>query len=547
MYSTLFLSTTYLVARPSPYDLTMRIASIFIFVLAFPLLMFGQNATDALRYSMTESVATARNTALGGAMGAIGADFGILNVNPAGLGAYRSSEFMLSFGVFAHSTDSELIDGGVPAATNNGSRFTISNIGIVFSNQPRNKSWKASNFAIGYSRLNDYNQTFAFSGRNPGSITDRWAQNANFADPPGIPPEQLNAFEEALAYETGAIYDLDEQDGDWFYVTDYELNPNANLLRRQTVDRTGGQGEILLSYGANYNEKLLFGVTVGIPILNYDEEKNYEEEDLASDAVPFFNALRFEETLQTSGNGFNVKLGATYKVGKYFNVGAAYHSRTRYSLTDNFSTRITYDYTIDEERFVFTAPFDGPQEGNFNYNMSSPWAVLGNMSYVITIVDKKTMKKERIRKKEDAPRLFLGFLTAQFKYIDFSKARYDYSGRGNGDQFQFEEDLVNESIRNTLSQSLQMNFGAEYALGGLRVRGGLAMIQSPFEGDDTFNNTYSVGLGYRFERIFIDFAYQWNKMETLYIPYNAAFVPISEVENTTRLSRFILTAGYKWL
>ena len=64
---------------------------------------------------MTESLGTARNTALGGAMGAIGADFGVVNVNPAGLGAYRSSEFMLSLGVFAHSTESELIDGGIPA------------------------------------------------------------------------------------------------------------------------------------------------------------------------------------------------------------------------------------------------------------------------------------------------------------------------------------------------------------------------------------------------------------------------------------------------
>ena len=524
----------------------MRIILTSIFTLSC-FVASAQTVSDALRYSMTESLATARNTALGGAMGAIGADFGVLNINPAGLGAFRSSEFLLSAGVFSHSTDSEIRDGGIPAATNNGTRFTFTNVGFVIANQPRNKSWKASNFAVGFNRIGDYHQNFAYSGRNLGSITDRFSQNANLSDPPGIPPNELNAFEEALAYETGAIYDEDEDDGDWFYVTDYQLNPAARLLRRQTVDRTGGQGEILLSYGANYNEKLLFGVTVGIPLLNYEEIKNYEEEDAAIDEVPFFNALRFEETLETSGNGFNVKLGATYKVGKYLNIGAAYHSRTRYSLTDNFSTRLTYDYTIDQDRFVFTAPFNGPQDGSFNYNMSSPWAVIGNLSYLITIVDKKEMKKQRIRKKENAPRLFLGFLTAQIKYVDFSKARFDFSGRGNGDQFEFEENLINDAISSSLSSSIQMNFGAEYALGGLRVRGGLIMTQSPFEGDSSFNNTYSVGLGYRFERIFVDLAYQWNKTETLYIPYTAQFVPITEVDNTTRRNRFMLTVGYKWL
>ena len=239
---------------------------------------------------------------VGGAMGALGADFGTIDINPAGTGAYRSSEFVFTGMVLSQTTSSELIDGGIPATDNTETRFSVSNIGIVFATQPRNKTWKASNFAVGYNKTADYALAFAYSGRNLGSITDRWKQNAD-----GLAPNQLDGFESGLAYDVEAIYDLDDPPN-LIYETDYQMNPNAELLRRQTVDRSGTNGEVLLSYGANYNEKLLFGITMGIPIVRYEEEKNYEEEDDISDPVPYFNALRFEESLRISGNGFNIKL-----------------------------------------------------------------------------------------------------------------------------------------------------------------------------------------------------------------------------------------------
>jgi hypothetical protein len=230
----------------------------------------AQTSTEALRYSTTDVFGTARSIALGGAMGALGADFSVVNVNPAGTGAYRSSEFLISGMILAQKTSAELVDGGIPASENSDTRFAISNIGVVFATQPRNRTWKASNFAIGYNKVADYNLDFNYSGRNRGSITDRWAENAQ-----NVPPSELNAFEELLAYETGAIYDLEPPDTT--YETDYQLNPQADLLRRQTVTRTGGNGEVVLAYGANYNEKLLFGITLSIPILSYEENKNYEE------------------------------------------------------------------------------------------------------------------------------------------------------------------------------------------------------------------------------------------------------------------------------
>ena len=116
----------------------------------------SQNPTDALRYSMTEVLGTARSISLGGAMGAIGADFSTIAVNPAGIAAFRSSEFLITGAVLSQSTESILLDGGIPATTTSHTRFALSNLGLVFASRPKNQKWMASNFALGYNKIADY-------------------------------------------------------------------------------------------------------------------------------------------------------------------------------------------------------------------------------------------------------------------------------------------------------------------------------------------------------------------------------------------------------
>ena len=60
----------------------------------------AQTEIDALRYSKSDIVGTARFSAMAGAYGALGADFTTLSYNPAGIGFYQFSElsFTPSFG-----------------------------------------------------------------------------------------------------------------------------------------------------------------------------------------------------------------------------------------------------------------------------------------------------------------------------------------------------------------------------------------------------------------------------------------------------------------
>ena len=60
--------------------------------------LWAQDPTDALRYSWTISSGTARQQAVGGAMASLGGDLSATFVNPAGLGFYKTGDFVVSPG-----------------------------------------------------------------------------------------------------------------------------------------------------------------------------------------------------------------------------------------------------------------------------------------------------------------------------------------------------------------------------------------------------------------------------------------------------------------
>src|SRR3954466_3271032 len=59
---------------------------------------FAQVPEDAVRYSWYPQNGTARNMAIGGAMGSLGGDITATFVNPAGLGFYKTGELVLTPG-----------------------------------------------------------------------------------------------------------------------------------------------------------------------------------------------------------------------------------------------------------------------------------------------------------------------------------------------------------------------------------------------------------------------------------------------------------------
>src|SRR5580658_4983078 len=101
---------------------------------AFLLMVAGtalaQNETDVLRYSQLTFGGTARSSAMAGSMGALGADFSTLSVNPAGIGVYRRSEISITPQITFQSTGSTY---NGTSSDDQKMNMNLGNIGIVLT------------------------------------------------------------------------------------------------------------------------------------------------------------------------------------------------------------------------------------------------------------------------------------------------------------------------------------------------------------------------------------------------------------------------------
>ena len=116
--------------------------------LLFGILLRAQLPEDALRMSYTRPSGTAREQAIGGAMGSLGGDITANYINPAGLGFYKTGEVVLSPGWSFGSTNTGYLSNNVKSPSYN--NFVLGTSGVVFgwANEPD----KSSSFSLAVNR-----------------------------------------------------------------------------------------------------------------------------------------------------------------------------------------------------------------------------------------------------------------------------------------------------------------------------------------------------------------------------------------------------------
>jgi len=450
----------------------------FFFLLYTPLILSAQTTADALRFSQFGVGGTARTVAIGGAIGALGGDFSVISTNPAGLGIYQADEFTMTPSFFLSSVDAQLVDGGQGAFTDDNTNFNFNNIGIVFSKKVTNErsKWRTSNFSIGINRLANFNGQFTYNGATTGSYADFFQEQST-----GLLPEELSDFDTGLAWDVGAIFDLEL---DRFYETDVELVPGAPIQKDQTVSRSGSINELVFGLGGFRGEKLMLGLTLAFPIASFTERSVYNEADTDDDLIPFYNSLSYTQDLDIRGFGVNLKLGAIYIVSKSIRVGAALHTPTRLRLTEEFQTSLVYDFT-DEGTGNDGALESTSPEGTFDYDLRTPWRFIGSGAIFI----------QR-----------LGFISAEVEYINYGGATFREPRALDGSSVNtgFFDDL-NQDVSDEFNSAFLLRVGGEYALKKLRFRAGVNVGTTPFAGESGFTDPeYSAGIGFREKKFFVD-------------------------------------------
>ncbi len=460
--------------------------------------IFSQNTSDALRYSRLFYGGTARFQGLGGAFGALGADFSSLQTNPAGIGMYKSSE--ITFGPSLLFNNSTAEYNGISSSDNkfNGA---IANVGMVFTIKNPKSKLKNINIGFGINRQNDYNTRFYVGGpNNKNSILTDFTDLVNSRIPIPTPVElSSDPFDVALAYDANLIYQ-DPNSG--LYTSDIQ---NGGVYQTKSVVTYGSMNEFDLAFGGNFNDRLYFGATIGVPYLRYFEKSTYTEVN-NDPSIQHFQSLKYKQELETYGTGVNLKIGLIYRPADWVRIGASIHTPTWFgNMRDNWNSQMTSSF-YDSTQWNQT--IDSPL-GNFDYQLSTPFRAIGSLAFIIGN---------------------MGLISAEYEYVDYGSARF-YDPQKTDTYTS-----LNQDISNAYKSPINLRAGTEWKIMDFRIRGGVGYSGSPYKTGDTGSRlAISGGLGYRGKYFFSDLSYVWAKTSDNYYLYSPIFVnaaTIKTISNT---------------
>ena len=502
---------------------------LILIVVSLPTLLHAQGSADALRYSYITPSGTARFVSMGGAFGALGADFSAIGYNPAGLGVYRSSEFTIT-----PSFKNRSIETDYNGSTSNGSRtrFGFDNIGFVtsFSNQKSDeKGLVMVNLGIGYNQLIDFNGENISGGENTSnSIMDYFAGRANGYNYSDLyytddydPFTSTNIpWEAIMAWNTYLVDTVSGETSAYFAV----LNPGDGVNQQQTVSTKGSLGEFVISLASNFSNKFYLGASIGIQNVLYEQVSLFSENAFPTNGSfpngDRFSSLDYKETLNVSGAGFNFKVGAIYRPIPLLRLGVALHTPTYFSLNE------TYRSYLSSEMLLGSSGITSPRN-RFDYGIESPYRMIGSLAF--TFEEK-------------------GLLSVDVEYLDYTTMRLNEGA--DGTLFTSENSYIKSNFKNAVN----LRAGGEFWLGDIALRAGYAMYGNPYVSTNVNSNAgisvISGGLGYRLGGLFMDVAYQRMVGESNHYYYNLVDVDgspaLPPVLSSMVQGKVLLTVGFKF-
>ncbi len=493
---------------------------VFIFSLLtiFISFAYAQTDVDALRYSTPSVQGTARNIAVGNTMGTIGAEISSLSTNPAGIAQFSSTEFSLSTAIAINRTKSNFLGNTI---SDGKVKFQITNIGVVIAkryttSKDQNK-WNGIKFGIALNRLANFNEEYTFSGFNANNslltsygdlLKDRdVVQSENDA-------KTKYPFGASIAYQLGLI--TADSLGNIYTAAD-----SAGLQQDFNIKKAGGINEVAIGIASAFNDKIMFGASLGVPFVNYTERillKETDSKGLVDDLNNFSN-LNY---LKTSGVGFNLKVGIIGMPIKNLRLSLAIQTPGILFMKDAYSTSMEVDYASLSEILTGDSP-----DGAFKYKYVQPWKLTAGAGYIHKY----------------------GFVSAEYELSDAGNAKFKFSGSDVSAKV-YEND-VNTNIKSKYGLFHTFKIGAEFKFDPVRIRGGFQYRTSPFKNGQAPTNTststltYSAGLGYRGKSFYVDIAYFQTNTKELFVPYQTKNSEVPSANLSTKKPAIVLTLGYK--
>lgn len=302
---------------------------------------------------------TARSSAMGGAMTSLGGDLSSININPAGLGMFRSMNF-------GFTTDWNVVNSRSDFDHSNTGkvRFSLNNLGVAIPVEEGTGALTSVVFGMSYNRLADFSRrgsmtlepgsgtivdifTAQLNGLFPYMSGGTW-DGINARDLEDYPFENRNIFVDEWGAVLGYLTYLNEPTGP--NASTYFRNgiSNSAVIRPTVWYRTKGYvNEYSTALGLNFRNKLYLGFTFAFQDILLQKEVFLREEyenNTSGDLSQSFRQMTYGQYSKMSGVGINLKVGAIYRPIPELRIGVAYHSPT---WVNDFN----HDYMAQMETF----------------------------------------------------------------------------------------------------------------------------------------------------------------------------------------------------
>ena len=477
----------------------------------FGLSVVAQNETDAFRYAQYSPTGSARYIGTAGSMGGFGADFSVLSANnPAGIGLFKRTEI-----TFTPALSYDKITADYNGQSTSGSKynFGLNNLGFVFV-VPLSSKWKSFQMATGYTNLARYNSYSYVKGPNytafdnASTYFDVVAASLSGTHFNNISEDNGLGFYGWLAQARNGGYFVDTIPGK----SDQYAADNEFLNQKQTRETKGYLNEYVFSGGANYDDKLFLGVTIGIPFFNYTQKTTYTES-----ANYYYDSLTYYDEFQAKGAGVNLKLGVLYQPVDFLRFGLSFHTPTLYNkVKESYKSQTDVrNFYVDDTTVYNLNVNDGV--GHFEYQLITPYHIMGNLAFLFG--------KH-------------GFVNLDYEYVDYATSNLQSPDYGF--------DSENNSIKQYYKGVHNIRIGGEVNLSPVAFRLGYAFASNPYVAELDKNgtvHTISAGVGFKTRYFFMDFAYRYRLYKDKDIFYDAGSLNPYTTKNVNNL--FALTFGWK--
>jgi hypothetical protein len=451
-----------------------------------PFLLFGlllcsnksmaQYAIDMLQFSQFQPVGSARSSALGGSLVALGADWGGALVNPAGIAGFHSSVLGLSASMGSVGARSDYLNSRVRSSRGD---VRLPSLGIVIAEKPQESGsgWLRVHYGFTLNQSAVFSGRWQFDGYNTKtSLVNYFQEEANSGT--AFVAAQF-PFTAALASRTGLINPQRPGDSTSYYLS---IVPSGGVRQEEVARSSGQMSDYQFTLAGNWKNVLQLGASLSILSARLDRVTSFTETDEA-DSIFDFKSFRYTQNIYSVADGFEWKFGAIFRPSEILRLGFSYAPPARLTVEEDFQTDL--EATFDSvPTYAFAA---SPVYAPFEYKFRRPARTSVGLALVF-------------RNK--------GLITAGYDYMSFQRMRVRTVDLDAGTAEWARN--VNKDVTNLFSSTSTFRLGGEGLLGPYAFRMGMAYSTSPFlpelntGGGNRAQREVSLGCGYRKDPFILD-------------------------------------------